>query len=235
MAKICPSCGYHETDNQALYCNKCGYPFPQSQPRRSIAATLPASRPAPRTAKRPTHKRTGGGGFFSFGTLITGNYLNLIYILGAVVIVLFSVVGIVGKFAKPATGGINMSITNTTAIAQDPAGSPLFWIGFLIAGSILWRMFCELFVVLSRVHGVPDHGREAGPDDETADYGDAEASVYSDGGPAQLVECPKCRKIVPVEELRECEHCGVQGCSNCIRPMGLLKKTMTCRECFEGE
>ena len=235
MAKTCPSCGYHETDNQALYCNKCGYPFPQSQPRRPAAATVPVNRPAPRTAKRPTHKKTSGGGFFSFGTLITGNHLKLIYILGAVVIVLVSLVGIAGKFAKPVAGGGNMSITNTTAIAQDPAGSPLFWIGFLFAGSILWRMFCELFVVPSRVHGVPDPGREAEPEDETADYGDAEAAVYGDGGPAQLVECPKCRKIVPVEELRECEHCGVQGCSNCIRPMGLLKKTMTCRECFEGE
>ena len=235
MTKICPSCRYPAVDNNALFCNKCGYPFPQSQPRRPAVATAPASRPAPRAATRPVHKKTRGKGFLSFGTLITGNHLKLIYILGAVMIVLISLIGIAGKFAKPAAVSVNMSITNTTAIAQDPAGSPLFWIGFLVAGSILWRMFCELFVVLSRVHGVPDHSREAEPEDETEDYGEVEAAVHGEGGPAQLVECPKCRRIVPVEDLRECEHCGVQGCVNCIRMMGLLKKTMTCRECFEAE
>ena len=239
MAKICPSCRYPAVDDNALFCNKCGYPFPQSQPGRVVAATAPVRHPAPRAAIRPVHKKTGRGGFLSFGTLITGNHLKLIYILGAVVIILLSLMGIAKMFAKPveegANGSANMSITNTTALAQDPAGSPLFWIGFLVAGSILWRMFCEIFVMLSRVHGVPDHGREFEPEDETEDYGEEEAAVYGAGGPAQLVECPKCRKIVPVEELRECEHCSVQGCSNCIRMMGLLKKTMTCRECFEGE
>jgi len=235
MAKICPSCGYHETDNQALYCNKCGYPFPQSQPRRPAEATVPASRPTPRTAKRPAYGKTTRGGFFSFGTLITGNHLRLIYILGAVVIVLMSLVGIAGKFAKPAAGGVNMSITNTTAIAQDPAGSPLFWIGFLVAGSILWRMFCELFVMLSQVHNGHGHEDDAGEYYESGEYGEEEYGMQGGEESGQMAECPRCHKIVPVEDLRECEHCGVQGCSNCIRMMGLLKKTMTCRECFENK
>ena len=234
MAKTCPSCGYHEADNQALYCNKCGYPFPQSQPGRPAVATAPASRPAPRAAKRPVHKKAGGGGFLSFGTLITVNHLKLIYILGAVMIILVSLMGIAGMFAKLSAEGANMSITNTTAIVQDPADSPLFWIGFLVIGSILWRMFCELFVVLSRVYAMP--GQEGEPveyDEETRNT--AMVSIGVEGMQGQMVECPKCHKIVPVEDLRECEHCGVQGCSNCIRLMGLLKKTMTCRECFEGE
>ncbi len=238
MAKNCPSCGYREADNQALYCNKCGYPFPQIQPGRPVVATAPASRPAPRSAPRPV-KKTGRGGFLSFDTLITVNYLTLIYLVGAVVIVLLSLMGIVGMFSITAAGGdntsTNISITNTTALAQDPAGSPLFWIGFLIAGSVLWRMFCELFAVLSRVHNGRGHEDDTGEYYEHGEYGEEEDEIPGGDESGQMVECPRCHKIVQVEDLRECEHCGVQGCSSCIRMMGLLKKTMTCRECFEAK
>jgi hypothetical protein len=239
MAKNCPSCGYRETDNQAQYCNKCGYPFPQNQPARPVAAAAPVTRPAQRTAKRLVQKNARGSGFLSFGTLITDDYLRLIYLIGAVVIVLGSIMGIAGMFSKPAAGGANtsanLSITDTKAIAQDPAGSPLFWIGVLIAGSIVWRMFCELFVVLSRGHGVAHNGGGDAYDDEIADYADAGMAAPGGAGSGQMVECPKCHKIVAAGDLRECEHCGIQGCINCIRSMGLLKKTMTCRECYEGQ
>jgi hypothetical protein len=235
MAKTCPSCGYREPDMQSMYCNKCGYPFPQNQPGRPAAATAPASRPAPRTAKRPVHKKAGGGGFLSFGTLITGNHLKLIYILGAVMIVLVSIMGITGMFTKKVTGGANVSITDMTAIGDKPTGAPLFWFGFLIAGSVLWRMFCEIFVMLSRVQGVTDHGDEDAYEEDVEEYADEGFAAPGSAGSGQMVECPRCHKIVPIEDLRECEHCGVQGCSNCIRRMGLLKKTMTCRECFEAK
>jgi hypothetical protein len=240
MAKTCPSCGYHEPDNQALYCNKCGRPFPQILPQNPVMATAPGYRPAPAAVRHLRRKNTGPAGFLSFDTLITRDYLRMIYILGAVVIILVSLVGITGGFAKPGpahanTSVANASFINTTALAQDPAGSSLFWIGFLVIGSVLWRMFCELFIMLSRVHEAPGYGDETAPDYDPTDYGDADASVPEEEGPTQFVECPKCGKIVPVEELRECEHCGVQGCSNCIRMMGLLKKTMTCRECFEAK
>jgi len=235
MTKTCPSCGYQEPDMQALYCNKCGYPFPQNQPARPLAA-VPAGRPAPRAVKRSEYKNSGLGDFFSFGTLITGNYLNLIYILGAGMIVLGSLMGIAGMFGKTTAGNANTSIANTTAIATNPAGSPLFWIGFLIVGSLLWRMFCELFAILS--HGQGDHHPVDG---DTSEYDAEESSMVTTTAEreraesGQMVECPKCHKIVAVEDVRECEHCGVVGCSNCIRMMGLLKKTMTCRECFEAK
>ena len=232
MSKTCPSCGYREPDMQAQYCNKCGYPFPQNQPGRPAAAAT-AGRPAPRALKRPVHKKTGGGGFLSFGTLLTEKHLKLIYLLGAVMIVLVSLMGIAGMFGKPLAKGANMSLTNTTAIAQDPAGSPLFWIGFLVAGSILWRMFCEIFVIMSRAQGFPDPEGDAVYDEDTEEYEDGGIAAPGGSGSGQMVECPKCHKIVGVEDLRECEHCGIQGCVNCIRPMGLLKKTLTCRECFE--
>jgi len=177
-------------------------------------------------------RKAGGGGFLSFGTLITARYLKLIYILGSVLIILMSVMGIAGMFGKAVDKGANISITNTTAIAQNPASSPLFWIGFLVAGSILWRMFCELFILLSGRRGPTDDDSEAGPEDEPEDYGEEEAGPGGDEEP-QYVECPKCAKIVTVDQLRVCDHCGVEGCSNCIRLMGFLKKSMTCRECFE--
>lgn len=233
MAKICPNCGFHEQDNQSLYCNKCGYPFPENPPRKMTVATTPVHRQVPAAVRLPRTENTGLSGFLSFDTLITGEYLRMIYIVGAVVIVLVSFMGIAGMFSKPAAGGANISITNTTALAEYPAGSPLFWIGFLIVGSILWRMFCELFVVMSRLHDVAGYGDEPGY--ETAVYGGDEPVAESSGWSGQMVECPKCRKIVPADDLRECEHCGVQGCSGCIRMMGLLKKTMTCRECFEAK
>jgi hypothetical protein len=239
MSKTCPSCGYREPDLQAVYCNKCGYPFPQNPPGRPATAA-PAGRPAPRAAKRPVRKKTGGGGFLSFGTLITENHLKLIYILGAAMIVLVSLMGIAGMFGKPVAKGANMSITNTTAMGQDPAGSPVFWILFLVAGSILWRMFCEIFAMLSRVPGTPERSGGDGYDEDRAEYADdgyADEGFAAPGrsGSGQMVECPKCHKIVAIEDLRECEHCGIQGCVNCIRSMGLLKKSLTCRECFEAK
>ncbi len=234
MAKNCPSCGYRETDNQAQYCNKCGYPFPRGQPAKPPMAAAPFGRPAQRAVKPPARRKSGGGGFLSFGNLITENHLRLIYILGAVLIVLASVIGIAGMFGKPVAKGANVSVTNTTAIGQDPAGSPVFWVLFLVAGSVLWRMFCELFVILARGNGSHGIVEEYEPDDEVAEYGD-EVGGYSRGNQAQMIECPKCHRIVSAEDLRECEHCGIQGCVNCIRMMGLLKKTMTCRECFEAK
>lgn len=234
MAKNCPSCGYRETDNQAQYCNKCGYPFPRGQPARPATAAAPAGRPAQRAVKPPARRKAGGGGFLSFGTLITEKHIRLIYILGAALIVLASVMGIAGMFGKPVAKGANVSVTNTTAIGQDPAGSPVFWILFLGAGSVLWRMFCELFVILARGNGSHGPVEEYEPADDAAEYSD-EGDGYSGGNQEQMVECPKCHRIVAAEDLRECEHCGIQGCVNCIRMMGLLKKTMTCRECFEAK
>jgi len=237
MSKTCPSCGYPEPDTQALYCNKCGYPFPQNQPRRPVAAA-PAARPVQRTAKKPVQRSAGGGGFLSFGTLITENHLKLIYILGAVLIVLVSVMGIAGMFSKPVEKGAektNTSLIDTKALAEYPAGSPLFWIGFLVIGGILWRMFCELFALLSRGQSTPHHPDEEAYEEELEEYAEEHIAAPGGAGSGQMVECPKCRKIVPVEDLRVCEHCGIQGCSSCIRMMGLLKKTLTCRECFEAK
>lgn len=236
MAKTCPSCGFQTPDDQSLYCNKCGYPFPRNQPRNQTVAVTTGRRQAPRAALRPVQKKVDVAGFFSFDTLTTANHISQIYILGAVLIVLVSLLGITGGFAKTGAVPGNMSFTNITAVVQEPASSFLFWAGFLVIGSVLWRMFCEVFVVLNRVNGGQAYEEEAGEySAETGDYYEDAVVGAEPAGTGQMVECPKCRKIVPVEDLRECEHCGIQGCSSCIRMMGLLKKTLTCRECFEAK
>lgn len=241
MAKTCPSCGFVTPDDQAVYCNKCGYPFPKGsaiKPPVTKIAGSPSVPAARRAAPQPVRRRTGGGGFLSFGTLIGKKYLKQIYILGAVIIVLAAVMGIAGLFAKPGMAAKNVSVTstftNTTALAQDPAGSPLFWICFLVFGSVLWRVFCEVCFVLFRPGDASGHGM-MDVEEEEPEYMEGETAGYDGDQSVQNIQCPHCGKIVPSDDLRECEHCGVQGCSNCIRQMGLLKKTMTCRACFEGE
>ena len=240
MAKICPSCRYQGVEDNALFCNKCGYPFPQTQPRKPamaapVMAAAPARRPAQRAARQPERKKTGIGGFFSFDTLVVKKYIRLIYIIGMVMIILFSILGITGGYATKGAVPANMSFTNTSAVVQNPGSSPLFWILFLIVGSVLWRIICELCAVLSRLDDEGGGGGEPFPDEETEEYGEEVTSADGTEEPIEYVECPSCRHIVPVDHLRECEHCGVQGCSNCIRLTGLLKKKMTCRQCFEGK
>ncbi len=237
MAKFCPSCGFRVDDDTALFCNKCGFPFPREEPRPSRSVVVkpmvspPVPAPRPKAPRTPTEKRRGIGAFFSFDILIIGRYLRPIYIAGAVLIILFSLIGITGGFAIKGEVPANMSYTNTSAVVQHSGSSPLFWIGVLIAGSLLWRIFCEIMVVAVR-HA----GTGSGPVETMSEVGEEEE--YPEAGyeePAPQVECPRCRKIVTTDQLRECGHCGVQGCVNCIRPMGLLKKTLTCRECFEAK
>lgn len=57
--------------------------------------------------------------------------------------------------------------------------------------------------------------------------------AFGERGTGGMTVCPRCGKIVPADELQSCEHCGVQGCSSCIRLIGLLKKKWTCKDCFE--
>jgi uncharacterized membrane protein YvbJ len=146
MVKMCSSCGTRTADNQSLFCNKCGCPFPQPQPKRSLvpqqrenqAAAVPGNpsggmaRQAQTSQRRPAPKKTGGNGSLPFKKLITGDYLRLIYILGAIVIILVSLLGISAGFSKPGTEVANESFVNTTALAVNPTASPLFWMEDLL-------------------------------------------------------------------------------------------------------
>lgn len=247
MVKMCSSCGTRAADDQSLFCNKCGYPFPQTQPKRSAVAqqrepqvsAVPRnasggmSRQAQSSKRKPGLKKTCRNGSLPFKTLITRDYLRLIYIAGAIAIILVSLLGISAGFSKTGTEAANVSFINTTALAENPSASPLFWIGFLIFGNLIWRIFCELAAVVFLMYDTISGRGETGPDDEIPEYGEEGTAGYGEEENGEFVECPHCSKLVPSDQLRECEDCGVQGCRNCIRMMGLLKKTMTCKDCFE--
>ena len=46
-------------------------------------------------------------------------------------------------------------------------------------------------------------------------------------------ECPICHNIVGKNHLHACDSCGVTGCEKCVKTVGILKKTKSCRACFE--
>ncbi|MCK9631650.1 MAG: DUF4282 domain-containing protein [Methanoregula sp.] len=242
MAKTCPSCGTPAADDEARFCNKCGYPFPKTRPdNRTIvsradnrlyethASEYEAAPHQPRTTpgKKPGRECAATDNTLPFMTRMVKNHQRLIYIIGAVVIILISLLGISAGFSTTGTDSAVKSLINTSALLQNPTTSPLFWIGFLVFGSLVWRIFCDLIAMVFRMYDAMSGG-----DDESLDDGAEEYHEEADEG---MYECPHCGKVVPASQLRQCEHCGVQGCSNCIRMMGLIKKTMTCRECFENK
>jgi len=152
--------------------------------------------------------------YFSFDTFFTKPYVPVIYLLGAFCITFVSLLALLGP------------LPNATSFVS--------WMFLLVAGNVAWRFLCEVALTLFRVHDaltprdvtgltepapsgfVP--GMEAGPVAETA----------------ELVKCPHCSATVRSDELRQCGHCGITGCVRCIKPAGLLRKTLSCRECFEN-
>ena len=136
--KSVPGCGFQVDDDHALFCNKCGFPFPQQRPARSVVVKGPVastpsreSRAARPPRARPARRGSGVNAFLSFDSLITVNYLKLIYIIGAVLIILVSLVGITGGFAVKGEVPANMSFTNMSAVVQH-SGS------FRFSGSGSW-------------------------------------------------------------------------------------------------
>jgi len=190
------------------------------EPVSAHRTTPPSRAPA---AQQPERKKTGGGRSLPFKRFLIGDRLKIIYILGAIAIIVISLLGITAGFGASGTNAAK-SFTNTTALVITPTASPLFWIAFFIFGSLCWRIFCEIAAIVYRMYEPATSGGDAPSSDETPE---------DVAGSEEMYECPHCGKEVPASQLRECEHCGVQGCSNCIRMMGLVKKTMTCKDCFE--
>lgn len=239
MPRICPSCGTTAVDDQAQFCNKCGYPFPKVRPDNATLVQRKGTRiydeqvhehrPAsPAHNPTPVRKPAGSSRPLPFKKFLIGDRLRLIYIAGAVAIVVIALLGISTGFSKVGTDATK-TLTNTTALVATPTSSPLFWIAFLIFGSLVWRMFCEMAALIFRMYGPAGNG-ECG---EGGTVSGGEVLAPAEAGPEERYECPQCGKVVPAGELRQCEHCGVQGCSHCIRKMGMIKKTLTCRDCFE--
>ena len=88
-----------------------------------------------------THERRG---FFSFGTLISPTFIQVIYVMGAAVISL---------------GGVLMIVLVLTGVAPKytEANRDALLIGGLTllgVGNILWRVLCEMVMLLFRIHEV---------------------------------------------------------------------------------
>ncbi|MDD1686136.1 DUF4282 domain-containing protein [Methanoregula sp.] len=246
MTKICPSCGTAAVDDQAKFCNKCGYPFPKQRPdNRTIvsraegriyeaeasADEAPAGVSRPVRSPQPAPQKTGAMSRLPFKRCIGRNFIRPVYILGVIGILLIAVLGIMTDFSTSGTSTDKVTGLVSTSI-KDVTTLPLFWICFLIFGNLFWRVICETCAVQFAIYDSltpvnSSRSRESG-------------DVSGDGGtPApgeqEYYECPRCGKVVPADQLRECGHCGVQGCSNCIRVTGLVKKTALCKDCFEGK
>jgi hypothetical protein len=242
MAKTCPSCGNQALDNEALFCNKCGYRIPEAPPRRTIIANPAGSRPAdPPAHSPPVIRRAAGpdrkkpereGGslkkFLQFNSFITDRHMPLLYIIGALTITLVSLISI--------TGGTALPFTNTTVSATTPQNtpSPVLWIGILILGNIVWRIACEVFVVLFRIHDSLAPSEQGLVPEEVGGSSGEDLDSQEDTA-TEYVECPHCSSTVLRDQIRECESCGVVGCERCIRLTGLIRKKMICKACFENK
>lgn len=79
------------------------------------------------------------GDFFSFKTLITLKFIQIIYIIVAIFITLTSLVMMFGSSLMPFGGGFM-------------AGGVLMGLLYLIVGNLLWRIWCEIIIIFFRMN-----------------------------------------------------------------------------------
>lgn len=126
----CVEC-FFENQSGAHRCRICGTTLQ--------ADTGPAS---PETlAIEATHRR---GGFFSFGTLITPACIQVAYVIGAAVITLASLLMVALVLT-----GVAPEYTDANRDALLVGGLTLLGIG-----NLLWRVVCEMVMLLFRIHEV---------------------------------------------------------------------------------
>ena len=82
-------------------------------------------------------------GYFSFERMITTTFVKVLYVLGSIAIT-------AGSVALAVWAGMKL---NAATIARD-----LGWryvaagVAMVIVGNVVWRIFCELWVVLFGIH-----------------------------------------------------------------------------------
>lgn len=207
---------------------------PPVPPARSLAETPARPRPGARAPARKPARDTGARSPAPALTLVVAKKIRLAYWLGVIAIVLIVFAGISTPAAKTATaadaGADAAADTEAKASTDLLSGIPLFWIGVFLFAILLWRSVCEAVAIQVAIHD------SAAPAGHAHDMGEDflfEAGVTDDSGEGEFTECPRCGKTVARDDLRICAHCGVQGCSSCIRLMGLVRKTLTCRDCYQ--
>jgi hypothetical protein len=128
-----------------MRCPECLFENPSGAHRcRICRTTLPDDTGAASSetrASEATHRR---GGFFSFATLITPACIQVAYVIGAAVITLAGLLMV----ALVLTGAAH-EYTETNRDALLVGGLSLLGIG-----NLLWRVLCELVMVLFRMHEV---------------------------------------------------------------------------------
>ena len=115
----------------AQWCKSCGSTLPQDNG--------PAG-PETLVIKSANERR----GFFSFGTLISPTFVQVIYVLGATVITLSGLLALVLVLT-----GIAPQYTDTSRDALVFGGLTMLGIG-----NIVWRVLCETVMLLFRIHEV---------------------------------------------------------------------------------
>ena len=206
-------------------------PAASSVPARP-AAVPRKTRAPPAPARKPAMIKSGKGGFFRFERLITTQkFVRFLYLAGVIAIILLSLLVISSGFLKSTTDSAEGEADSDKASsARDATGTILTGVILLVFGNLFWRIFCE---VLAMIITIKDSLTAGTPPGTPGPLADDDTTTYGEGGSGEMVACPVCGKIVPADDLEFCDHCGVQGCSSCVRKMGLIKKTFTCRDCFE--
>ena len=126
----CVEC-FFENQSGAHRCRICGTTL--------HVDTAPAS--SETLAIEATHPR---GGFFSFGTLITPACIQVAYVIGAAVITLAGLLMVALVLT-----GVAPEYTDANRDALLVGGLTLLGIG-----NLLWRVLCEMVMLLFRIHEV---------------------------------------------------------------------------------
>jgi hypothetical protein len=211
-------------------------PAPQYRAPPVIPAVTPAAPPRVRVpARRPVQKQSSASMALPFRKLIAKDFIRPMYWIGVIAILLVVFSGMTTSTAKtPAalTSPDAGTDTATKASGDILAGIPLFWIGVMVFANLLWRTVCETSAVQFALYDATNAQQQTRNTDHDFLF-ENEVPEHGDTGTGDYVECPRCGKVVASDELRSCAHCGVEGCTSCIRMMGLVRKTLTCRDCYE--
>lgn len=78
------------------------------------------------------------GDFFSFKTLITLKFIQIIYIIGAIFITLAGLFMMFGSSMMPYGGFM--------------AGGVLMGLLYIVIGNFLWRIWCEIIIIFFRMN-----------------------------------------------------------------------------------
>lgn len=128
-----------------MRCVECFFRNPSGALRcRICGATLPGDTASASSETLAIEATPHRGGFFSFGTLITPACIQVAYVIGAAVITLAGLLMVTLVLM-----GVASEYTNTNRDTLLVGGLTLLGIG-----NLLWRVLCEMVMLLFRIHEV---------------------------------------------------------------------------------